>query len=654
MVKPQPETDAFIGRAIVSESQPGVRFVLERKLGVGGTAAAYLASRIAADGQSPAVVKIILPEIAASHGSTAAMVVRKESVALGRLNEKVPPTPFVVRLMDTGSVPHLFRGQDLSLPWLAIEYVDGGIEGTTLEERMIRSIDLTQQAFDRERAARVIGHVCSGLSDVHAVGVIHRDLTPNNVLCCGFGDSELFKLSDFGIARPAGVTDTFGPNVIGTPGYIAPEQLRDSATTPAGDIFGLGCVIFFVLTGDHLFAVSNVLEMMAQTAAPRRRSIRDAPGLSKELRDDPEACETIDSVIARATAADPTRRPANSREIAKSLVPLLLEHTSDGSRRERATLMSAGQSANLSQLSWVVRHPPGDERIVRSVGWDGDGHCLAATTRGLEYWNGSEWKPAPARDLPFAREVRFVRRTAPGRWLVGGDQAMLAEYSHSGVSRVIRGKDLSLSFTEASGNLADLAVVIGTRDDGSLALCAAVSGRWLKPLPLTDIAYVAGLTQVDDERWLVVGRLLHGGGFVSLYSPLAWSLEPLSAPPTRAWVACAARTERDLVLAVGAEGSVLRMERGVIDGRLIPERPSLASVSVDVLDREWAGAAGELWCSVGGAEWARVFRDSTWSRPFVSIFADVTSVVAMSVDGGVLECRPSRLREPSWKPASLV
>ena len=120
------------------------------------------------------------------------------------------------------------------------------------------------------------------------------------------------------------------------------------------------------------------------------------------------------------------------------------------------------------------------------------------------------------------------------------------------------------------------------------------SGRWLKPLPLTDIAYVAGLTQVDDERWLVVGRLLHGGGFVSLYSPLAWSLEPLSAPPTRAWVACAARTERDLVLAVGAEGSVLRMERGVIDGRLIPERPSLASVSVDVLDREWAGAAGEL------------------------------------------------------------
>src|ERR1043165_3228542 len=148
MVKPHPETDAFIGRAIVSDSQPGVRFVLERKLGVGGTAAAYLASRVAQDGQSPAVVKVILPEVAASHGSTAAMVVRKESVALGRLNEKVPPTPFVVRLMDVGVLPYVLRGKHVDLPWLAIEFVDGGIEGTTLEERLAHTLKLTGKAFD--------------------------------------------------------------------------------------------------------------------------------------------------------------------------------------------------------------------------------------------------------------------------------------------------------------------------------------------------------------------------------------------------------------------------------------------------------------------------------------------------------------------------
>ncbi len=640
MVQVSPEIDAFLGRAIPSDGQPGVRFELERRLGVGGTAVAFLASRVSPEGQSPAVLKVILPAVAASHGSTAAMVVRKEAVALGRLNERVPPTPFVVRLMDTGALPYVFRGQHVDLPWLAIEFVDGGLEGTTLEERMTHTLRLTGKAFDRERAARAISHVCAGLADVHAVGVIHRDLTPNNVLCCGFGDSELFKLSDFGIARPAGVTDTFGPSVIGTPGYIAPEQLTDSASTSAGDIFALGCLVYFVLTGDHLFDVTNALELLASTQQNRRRSIREAPALSPELAGDDEACATIDAIIARATAHDPLRRPENPREIAAALAPLLLERKGSGSRRERATLMSAGQALGISRLSCIVRHPPGDDRILRSVGWDGDGHCLAASTRGLEYWNGSEWRVTETRDLPGGQDVRFVRRVAPGRWLLGGDHALLAEYSHSGVSRVMRGRDADATFLDASGNVADLAAVVAQRATGTIELCAAVGGRWLRPLPLPDAAFVSGLTQIDEERWLVVGRSRQGGGFVLAYSPLSWSVEPILTPPTRAWVACTARAERDIVLAVGTDGSVLRMERGVVDGRIIAERPSLASVSIDVLDREWAGGIGELWCSIAGGDWARVWRDATWDRPFVSLFADVASVVAMSVDGGVLECRP--------------
>jgi len=652
MIQVSPEIDAFLGRAIASEGQPGVRFALERRLGVGGTAAAFLASRITRDGQSPAVLKIILPEVAASHGSTAAMVVRKESVALGRLNERVPPTPFVVRLMDTGTVPYVFRGKSIELPWLAIEFVDGGIEGTTLEERVAHTLKLTGKAFDRERAARAISHVCAGLADVHAVGVIHRDLTPNNVLCCGFGDSELFKLSDFGIARPAGVTDTFGPSVIGTPGYISPEHLTEAATTPAGDIFALGCLVYFILTGDHLFDVNNALEMLRRSQEATRRSIREGSALAPELASDPEACDTVDAMIARATAGDPTRRPQNPREIAAVLTPLLLERKSSGSRRERATLMSAGHAIGLSRLSCVVRHPPGDERILRSVGWDGDGHCLAASTRGLEYWNGSEWKLTPTRDLPTGQDVRFVRRVAPGRWLLGGDQALLAEYSHSGVSRVMRGRDADASFLDASGNVADLAAVVAMRSSGDIELCAAVGGRWLQPLPLPGAAFVAGLTQIDEERWLVVGRSKQGGGFVMLYSPLSWSVENILAPPTRAWLACTARSERDVVLAVGTEGTVLRMERGIIDGRVIEERPNLASVSVDVLDREWAGGVGELWCSLAGDDWTRAWHDPAWNRPFVSLFADVTSVVAMSVDGGVLECRPSLSGDASWKPSA--
>lgn len=632
-------TDAFIGRAILSEAQPGVGYRLERRLGIGGTAAAYLATRASAEGESPAVVKIILPDVLLGHGPTAEMVVRKEAVALGRLNETVPPTPFVVRLMDVGTLAYTYRKQELALPWLAIEFVNGGIEGTTLEERMARTIELTGFAFDRERAARAIAHMSAGLTEVHSVGVIHRDLTPNNVLCCGFGDAEVFKLSDFGIARPAGLSDTFGPSVVGTPGYICPELVSNATSGPAGDIFSLGCMAFFVLTGEHLFGSQNVVEMMQLLAQPQRRSIRSARTLTPELRNDPDACNTIDAIIARATANDPAHRPSTPRELAALLVPVLLERATSGSRRRRATMMSEKLAPALPELTWVVRHPPGEERIVHSVGWDGDGHCLAATSRGLLYWNGSEWQPAPTRDLPIERGLRFVRRIAPGRWLLGGDEALLAEYSQSGVSRVMRGKDPSTSFLDASGNVADLAVVVGSRPNAPPELIAAAGGHWLKPLPVPDAAYISGLAPLGDERWLVVGRRRAGGGYLALYSPLAWSLEPLEGPQTRAWVACAARPEHDLVVAVGTEGSVLRVERGQLDGTTLPERPNLSSVSVDVLDREWAGATSELWCSIGGKSWTRVFRDPSWNRPFVSVFADVAWVVAMSVDGGVLECR---------------
>jgi hypothetical protein len=547
----------------------------------------------------------------------------------------------VVRLMDVGTLAFPWRGSELALPWLAIEYVNGGMEGTTLEDRVARSIELTGAAFDRERAARVLGHMCAGLSEVHSVGVIHRDLTPNNVLCSGFGDAEVFKLSDFGIARPAGLSDTFGPSVVGTPGYICPELVSDASSGPAGDIFSLGCLVFFVLTGEHLFDVQNVVEMMTLLNQPKRRSILTARALAPDLRSDTDLCETLDLWIARATATDPTRRPSAPRELAAGLVPLLLERATLGSRKRRATMMSEQLAPALPELTWVVRHPPGDDCVVHSVGWDGDGHCLAATTRGLLYWNGSEWRPAPARDLPIDRGLKFVRRIGPGRWLVGGNDALLAEYSQSGVSRVMRGKDPSVSFLDASGNVADLAVVVGSRPNAPPELIAAAGGHWLKPLPVTAAAYISGLAPLDDERWLVVGRATHGGGFLALYSPLAWTLELLEGPPTRAWVACAARPEHDLVVAVGMEGSVLRVQRGSLEGRTLTERPNLSSVSVDVLDREWAGATAELWCSVGGGNWRRVFQDANWDRPFVSVFADVSWVVAMSVDGGILECRQS-------------
>ena len=98
--------DVFLGQVLESAFHPGISYRLEHKLGEGATAVAYLAKRQGPDGEWPAVIKIIQPHIVKDSGERALTIIKKEAVALGRLNERVPPTPFVVRLLDTGSLVH--------------------------------------------------------------------------------------------------------------------------------------------------------------------------------------------------------------------------------------------------------------------------------------------------------------------------------------------------------------------------------------------------------------------------------------------------------------------------------------------------------------------------------------------------------------------
>ena len=99
----------------------------------------------------------------------------------------------MVRLVDTGAT-HLNGANRPPTPWLAVEYVHGGVESTTLEDRVKGCIERTGVAFDSARAAHVVKCLATGLNAIHGVGVVHRDLTPGNILCCGFGEAEIFKI----------------------------------------------------------------------------------------------------------------------------------------------------------------------------------------------------------------------------------------------------------------------------------------------------------------------------------------------------------------------------------------------------------------------------------------------------------------------------
>lgn len=648
MVLPIPDHDeslaALAQQEIKSLREPGVVFRLGSLLGTGAMGIAYFGMRHAPDGKSPVVIKLLKPHYVLQAGETAKLVVDKEATALSRLNSRVPPTPFVVRMIDTGVLPIHFKGRSLELPWLALEYVHGGAEGTTLTERVAYSVDKTGHAFDPVRAALAVECMAKGIDAVHEVGVIHRDLTPNNVLCCGFGDSEIFKITDFGLARPIGMNATFGGIVVGTVGYAPPEQaaLDDRRIGTWSDVFTFAVDLFFMLTGRGYFPTRNAMDSLALIRAPERTSILESSMLSPELREQPAACAGIDLALRLATSHRPEDRPRTAQMFASMVLPWLKggprSRPATSRRIESIAPGAMPKSADDAGWRWTVRHMPGDDHVVRSVAWDGDGRCLAATNEGLRFWNGTGWLEAPTDELPNERGIRFVQRVSAGSWLVGGDQATLASYSADGVSDVVRGPSPEVSFSLASGDFEDLAVVVGEAEGRPPVLYALSSRRWLKPLRLDDVARVSAISRIGDDRWLVVGRRGDGAGFAALYHPLLWQVQMLDIPRVRALLSCAGRSDRRVGVATGSEGLVICVDDAGESHWFLKGKPDLPAAAVDAAGRIWASGAGCIFLRDPSTDrFEPVWQDPAWVTPIVSLFADVGIVIAMGADGGILE-----------------
>ena len=315
MAKPIKDVDLLDlpGTVLESPRQAGVRYQLQEPIGEGAQGVVFSARRQGPGADEKVVIKVLRPRAVRDLGGLAATAIAKEVGALQRLSDGVAASPYVVRFLDTGTLG--IRDNALALPWLAVEYVDGGAEGTTLRSRVATSLAQTEKAFDVRRARLVVKCMALGLSAIHAADVIHRDVNPSNVLCCGTGETESFKISDFGLARVSSAA-TYGNVLLGTPGYTAPEQSfpEKVGVGTYSDVFGLACCLYFVLTGEAYFAASNIPETLVAVYSPTRRSILEARGLSEELRARSETCLVIDQWLARATHSDPRHRPQSAAE----------------------------------------------------------------------------------------------------------------------------------------------------------------------------------------------------------------------------------------------------------------------------------------------------------------------------------------------------
>jgi serine/threonine protein kinase len=624
----EPEAAGYLGTVLWDDAHT-VAYRLESFLGGGGMSLTYLATRRSSDSEGRAVVKLMRPSFlrSASHAATLAM--RKEGEALRRLNARTPPNPFIVRLIDVSAL----RVGAVEVPWLALEYVHGGPEGTTLGDRVACAIQETGCAFDPARVARVMEQLRSALADVHAAGIVHRDLKPENVLVCGAGIDEIFKVADFGIARSSSMEATFGVGV-GTQGYAAPEQLGADPTRigPWTDVFGLAATMFHAIAGVDAF----------DTSKPRRRlrSLLESPYLSAELRARPSTLHALDDLFARALSSRIEDRPQTAHLFAAALLGTLavdarpLPTNLPARRRTIAT-------RHDEAFRWSIAHRPVAERVIRGVAWNSDGRCLAATGDGLSFWNGERWSDVPVGDGALRSGLRLVRRVGPGAWLVGGDQATLALFGPHGLEEVLQGPDPTYSIQLVSGELDDLAVFVFGKPDEAPTLYALSHGRWLKPLTLDGVSSVNAIARLADAEWFVAGRKSSGEAFAAHYLPLFWEIREVEVPAGTI-LACDARAESGVVLAGTVDGVVFSLCEGEWSRAELVGRPAIAAVALDPLQRAWLGTAGRLWL---GFPERRTPYVPVWSGdgvPIVSIYADASVVFAMTADGAIVEGRPER------------
>jgi serine/threonine protein kinase len=188
------------------------------------------------------------------------------------------------------------------------------LEGQNLRERMQHG------PLPWRDAVNIAASVADGLSAAHARGIVHRDLKPENIFLTGDGH---VKILDFGLAvhRLDGPADSAGPTVaqtvsgtvLGTFGYMSPEQIHGERVDGRTDIFALGCVLYEMLSGRRLFPGSTPQEVIAQVL----QSTTDVSAV------DPLAPRELRAIVSRAVERDPARRFERAEDLAMALRALL-------------------------------------------------------------------------------------------------------------------------------------------------------------------------------------------------------------------------------------------------------------------------------------------------------------------------------------------
>jgi serine/threonine-protein kinase len=291
-VKTEPPSaeDPLIGRVFAD------RYEIRKLHGAGGMARVYRAVQKSLERE--VVVKVISPELLEQGELTSEEVIARffiEAQAASKLNH-----PNVVSVFDFGRT----SAADGGLLFLVMEYLTGPDLYTALQQQPVMPI---------ARVASILTQTLAALGEAHYLGIVHRDIKPENILLEPTrGGRDLVKVIDFGTAKLGGLQSvTRVGQTVGTPHYIAPEQIEGSALGSA-DLYAVGIILFELLTGQLPFDGSNAIEILRKHLSAERPDPRTvAPD-----RDIPAA---LAEVCMRAIHVDPQQRWATAEGLSQAI-----------------------------------------------------------------------------------------------------------------------------------------------------------------------------------------------------------------------------------------------------------------------------------------------------------------------------------------------
>ena len=295
------------------------RYEIVAELGRGAMGAVFRA-------RDPRIDRTVAIKIIAVPGANAAEAEHyrqrffREAQAAGRLSH-----PGIVTIYDVG------EDEAAHTPFIVMECVDG------------QSLDRLAAAapsgtLPRAVALELVQHIAEALDYAHSQGIVHRDIKPANIIVTASG---LPKIADFGIAKVSQVETTLPGHVVGTPAYMSPEQLNGKAVDGRSDLFSLGVISYWLLTGVKPFDGTTLTEICIQVATkdPSPPS-QLMPGLSAGF----------DYLLARALAKDPVMRYQRCSDLAADLEDLR-------TGKQPRSIAQSGRTEELARAEQTVALP---------------------------------------------------------------------------------------------------------------------------------------------------------------------------------------------------------------------------------------------------------------------------------------------------------